>query len=198
MAGKGGIATVMDNSKTDQKTLIEHIEEKQRDGDTSIENVNTLPRTVNAGTTKIYKRGNENVYIDHNIEYTDAKYDDLSQIPKMIIYTEGNVYISCSVTRVDAIIIAGKTVRTCANSSGAVPDKNSTERSKQLVINGMIIANKLELDRSYGTSTGYETKEPAEIINYDSSAILWSNGVVDTSKSNTLTTAYQQELPARY
>lgn len=181
------------DTSTYRKTLIDYITKQNN----NFEEVNTIPSIIDSGQTKIYKT-TDNVYLDHSVIYVDNDYDDIKQIPKMIIYTDKDVNIACDVVRVDAIIIAGGTIRTCADSNGNSPDINSSARSHQLIINGIVIAKDFVPGRTYGARAGEYTQVPAEIINYDSSTILWTNAVTDTSKSSTLTITYQQELPPRY
>ena len=68
----------------------------------------------------------------------------------------------------------------------------------ELKVNGMIIADKLILNRSYGAWAGTGSGVPAEIINYDTSAIVWGKGMAAKSDFDTLTTVYQHEIAPRY
>ena len=158
-----------------------------KDGDISLRGT-----TVEKNVTHVV-RASGTITINGDITYADEDYKNLDEIPKLILYAE-NINITCDVKRLDAIIIANKTVNTCSDSN----DINSRANSNQLRINGVIIADKLELRRTYGAATGTNSGEPAEIINYDTSIILWSNAMTDTESSNTLNVTYQHELAPRY
>ena len=117
----------------------------------------------------------------------------------MVIYASGDINISCSVTRVDAILIAGGTVVTCPGYRATDSSTwNADARTQQLIINGAVVANRIDFGRTYGNTTGLGTKEPAEEINYDTSSILWGRSMADAGESDTLTTVYQHELAPRY
>ena len=113
-----------------------------------------------------------------------------SYIPKVIIYAGGNIDIDCEVGTIDAILIAEGKVDTCANFSASTEDK-------QLVINGVVIADQIDFNRVYGAGVGASSGVPAEIINYDISALLWGRYVAGSSQSNKLTMTYQHELAPR-
>ena len=163
--------------------------------------------------TRIVKANN--VTIDGYIEYQNDGFDRLSEIPKVIIYAKNDIKISCDVKRVDAILIAEKTIYSCNEYSGSGTVSGTDEdtiRSKQLVVNGAMIANRLELGRTYGNTMGTESNDPqpnlanpkigsetpAEIINYDVSILLWGESMAGAEESDTLTVTYQHELAPRY
>ena len=159
---------------------------------------------ISAGVTHVI-RATGNVTITGDIKYDnnnkDKKYTNLSQIPKLIIYAK-DIIINCNVTQVDAILIAEGNVNTCPSEN-----YNSSTNAKRLKINGMILANSLTLNRTYGAGTGTNSKEPAEIINYDTSTVLWlnykitstENGGGATKNDDTkLSTTYIHELAPRY
>ncbi len=150
----------------------------------------------NGQTIVIYaKDPNSNNYYDvtirNNIEYPTEKYYDLSDIPKMIIFAK-NINISCDVDRIDAVLIANSNVDTCYD--GSKNDVNDERRSKQLIINGSVIANKLIADRTYGAATGSRSIVPAEIINYDTTLYLWGVKKADVTETGKLDTTYMREL----
>lgn len=144
--------------------------------------------------TNVY-RSDGDLKITQDIKYTDGKnYSNLKEIPKNIIYTKGDILISCKVKRIDAVLIADGNINDCYDS-----DKiNAKDNSTRLKINGSVIADTLTLKRTYGAAMGYNTVIPAEIINYDTSLYLWANGESDVVKSGKIVTAYQQELSPRY
>ena len=149
----------------------DEIEEGQASSgeDEEIASVGTLE--LEGDIKRIHSRGT--ITISGDLVYSDKKYESLSQIPKLVIYAEHDIDISCNVEEIDALLIAGGTVRTCANSDNI----NSARNSKQLKIVGAVIANKLEPRRTYGAATGANSIVPAEIINFDPSLYLWNKPV---------------------
>ena len=159
--------------------------------------------TLSASTTRVV-RISGNVNINGNIIYSNGGYSSAGLIPKVVIYASGNINIACGVGRVDAMLIAGGTVNTCYNgekylSDGVyIPNYDASSYAKQLTINGVVVANRIELNRTYGAATGTNSGTPAEIINYDSSSILWGRAMADASESDVMSTVYQHELAPRY
>lgn len=160
-------------------------------------------KTIARGTIQLVHSTN-NIFIRDNIAYENG-YKTLSEVPKLIIYADNNINIGCNVTRVDAVLIAKKTVTTCANADNSVPNINSAARSKQLVINGAIMAGKLTANRTYGAATGANSIIPAEIINFDTTLYRWgeSSPITDEEGNKTADTyvnldvASQKELAPR-
>ncbi len=147
---------------------------------------------VPASTTYIIRTTGD-ITITGNIAYTTARLTSIGQIPKVVIYGN-NINIQCNVSELDAIIIAEGHVNTCSNAG----DINDRSRSVQLNVRGMIIANSMTMGRTYGTAAGVNSGEPAEAINYDTSAILWGRYMAGSGESDTLTVTYQHELAPRY
>lgn len=168
----------------------------------------TLPAsTVDKGTIQIV-RAKGDIRITGDITYSLGDgYRKLSDVPKLILYAEKDILISCDVGRVDAVLIASGKVSTCAEANN--DNQNTRERSlKQLVINGAVIAAKLDALRTYGAATGANSIVPAEIINFDPTLYRW--GGEDPSSSSTdggasgsaetsidLDVTYQKELAPR-
>ncbi len=153
--------------------------------------------SIGAGTTHIV-RVDGNISIESDLLYRDGEtYNSIQYIPKMVIYSKGNINISCDVNRIDAILAAEGTVNTCADVAGNSPDINDPARSRQLVINGAVLTNKLVLGRTYGAGAGRASGIPAEIINYDPTAVLWGRKKAEGDASNTMMTVYQHELAPR-
>ena len=131
--------------------------------------------------------------------------ESAGDMPQTIIYAN-NIYINCSVQRIDAILIAKNEVNTCANIStdgigttkNGLPVLNSRNASYPLTVRGVIIADKLYLYRTYGAAVDGYSGTPAETINYDTSTILWARYMAGTSESNTMTEVYRTELAPRY
>lgn len=144
--------------------------------------------------THIYEC-DESFKIDNNIAIDNSNYSTLDSIPKIVIYATNNIDINCAVTRIDAILIAGKTVNGCSNSN----DINNRINSTPLTINGSIIAGKYITGRTYGAATGANSSVPSVIINYDTSLYLWSKSRNDDIDNfNGFDVVYQTELSPRY
>ena len=154
--------------------------------------------TINANTVAVGRTHiitvTGDLTINGNIEYqNNARYTQLDQIPKVIIYAE-NIKIGCTVRRIDAIIIAEKDLNTCVSD-----DINSRQNSYRLQFNGAIITDTLEFNRTYGAATGVNSKVPAEIVNYDVSTILWGRAKADPGNEHkNLTAVYTHEIAPRY
>ena len=155
-------------------------------------NITIGSATIPKGATHIVE-ANGDVRINGNIVYQNTNYTTSAEIPKLLIYSTGDITVDCDVDRVDAIIVAEGQVSTCDST-----DYNSRTNSRQLTINGMVIADSLVLNRTYGAATSVNSSVPAEIINYDTSAIIWGNGMADANDFETLTTVYQHEIAPRY
>ena len=148
------------------------------------------------GTTWVL-RSNNDITISGNINYItpSSGYTTFNGMQKLIIYSKKNIKINCAVTNIDAILIAEKEVNTCYNASN---DDNDWARNVQLKINGAIIAESMKVGRSFGSGGGVYPAQPAEIINHDTSLILWGRAQADISESNKTYTTYTRELAPRF
>jgi len=159
---------------------------------------NTIPSGQNR--TYVLDAKGKTFTINSNIQYADS-YDNLVDIPKLIIRAD-NINISCSVTRIDAVLIADR-MGSKNNITGIVDtcydggDVNSGSRSRQLKINGAVITGSLKANRTYGAGTGAYSVVPAEIVDYDASLYLWGAPRADASSSGRLDTVYVRELAPR-
>ena len=161
------------------------------EGDVNIEG-GSLPES----TVRVVKSAND-VRINGDIRYTtNGGLSSAGSIPKVIIYAAGNIYISCNVNQIDAILIAEGEVDTCSEVSHYSTDSPSQDR--KLTINGTVIANRLWVKRTYGNAMGSYTDDPAEIINYDSSVLSWGRYMAGSGESDTMTVTYNHELAPRY
>ena len=148
---------------------------------------------IRKGTTQIVK-SNKDVDIVGNLIYEDG-YSGFSEMPKLVIYAKGDINISCGVGRIDAILIAENSVKTCSDSN----DINAQANSNQLMVNGAIIAKKLEAKRTYGAATGANSMIPAEIIDFDPTLYLWGGeqSQVNSETSTNMDITYNKELAPR-
>ena len=142
----------------------------------------------------------KNVYITQDVDtgFTTRAYKTFA-IPQVIIYTTGNIYIDPSVKRVDAWLLAGGEIKTCANGSGTNirTTADSDRCDNGLHITGPIVASKVSFDRTYGGDNAKGTvKEPAEIVDLNPGAYLFgANEATDHAQP---ITTYIHELPPRY
>ena len=158
--------------------------------------------------------------ITGNIKYEDG-YDansTLRDIPKVVIYAD-NVKIQCNVKRVDAIIITkvGGKVDTCYKQD--LGDDDDPDRRDQLKIFGMVITDDIILGRTYGSAAWKGEKcssvnndlnkdryDPrcngqlaaAEVFDFDSSILLWSEFMASAAETDTMQVVYQNEIAPRY
>ena len=147
---------------------------------------------ANLGKTHLIKTTG-NVVINGDINYQSATFSNLSDIPKVIIYGD-NITIGCNVSVIKAILVAEKDINTCSSA-----DINLRQNSRRLTVTGAIISNKLFLNRTYGAATGVNSKEPAEIVNYDVSTVLWGRAKADPGNEHkNLTAVYTHEIAPRY
>ena len=146
----------------------------------------TLPRH----TFKVVSAKEGNITISGDIIIpSDETFEKFSHTPKAVIYAKNTIFIDCSVSRIDAILVAN-TIVTCNNlaGDGTLNDKNVGDRindeknSNQLIVNGAIVANRLYANRTYGAANGANSIVPAEIINFDPILYLW--GGVASSKTD--------------
>ena len=181
--------------------------------------------TIGKGTTLLIKAENKNITIDGDIRYTDAGYAKLSEISKVIIYAK-NINIACRVNEIDAILIAENNVNTCSDraADGNPIGTNDVARSNQLKIFGVSISDGVVLGRTYGSAAwnpDYKINKAApcgsnnvncpykkyangtdglaaEVFDYDSTMLMWSEYMSDAAETDTLQTVYQHELAPRY
>lgn len=181
------IDTVREGIQSDKAALLSRFGDEVRDE--SVIGATQLTR----GETRVNVHDGD-IQITGNITFPNGSYTGLNDIPKYIIYAKGgNINIACSVTQIDAVLIADGNVNTCNND-----DTNSGDRSHQLVITGAVVTGSLTLNRSFGANVGGNSIVPAELFNYDSSLYLWAHRMAEGGNSGTLTEVTTRELPPRY
>ena len=155
--------------------------------------------TIPAGANYVvYSKGS--VYITGNLTYENDDYSVPSEVPQLIIITDGSIFIDGNATQVDAWMVAKSTesgkglIKTCSTSEGV--SQTEAECSKQLRINGPIIAKKLELTRVYGAATGNNSATPAEIMNLSPATYVFSQS--KATEGATLRTVYSKEVAPRW
>lgn len=146
----------------------------------------------------------KNIYISSNIEtgVTTRTYKSFA-VPQVIIYTPGDIYIDPSVTRIEAWLLAGGVIKTCADNAGINIRLTDSDRcGSRLTVVGPTVARKIYFDRTYGgdgyrDESGNSTiKEPAEIFDLNPGAYLF--GANEARDNAQPITTYLQELPPRY
>ena len=159
-------------------------------------------------THVVYAKGNVIINQDYgdSILYNNGTYQTIDQIPQYIVIADGNIYIDPRVTRVDAILVAGQNINTCAKLSGGSiieakkdGDNKITDLycARQLKINGVVMAETLKLYRIYGASSGLNSIAPAEIIDYTPNVYFWGSNSASSSTLPEIHNTYQRELAPR-
>ncbi len=153
----------------------------------------------------IYAKGN--VVIRSNLLYQDSNLQNMSSVPQYLIVADGNIYIEPAVTRIDAILLAGKNLNTCAKLSGSsvteatkasgTHEVENLYCARQLKINGVIIADVIKFYRIYGASNGLNSIVPAEIVDFSPSLYMWGSSETDSTFHKGIYTTYQRELAPR-
>ena len=175
------------------KDKTEIIDLLTEDGNEKIvrEKVSSLGSKFISDNRIYYYSNNGNINITGDIRYRDNGYRDLESVPKVIVHAK-NIVISCNVNRIDAVLIAEESVKTCSSDN-----INAEANSNQLYIYGAIIANRLILNRTYGAATGTNSVIPAEIINHDPTLYLWGNVSSEGDRVNEYVTTYMREMAPR-
>ena len=157
--------------------------------------------TMPAGATQIYVGVND-LFIDNDIKYP-ATYANGSDIPSLVVITTHNLAVMSNVKQLDGFYVAqgdGATSglfrdcwpKTSPQAAGDACDVN------QLLINGAVVAGKLELWRSYGGSgaTIPARQTPAEIFNF--SPELYIRNALSKTNSPLVQVVNTVELPPRF
>ena len=204
----GGTVTLNDDTKTQPDgTYYYYSTEDLTIGDGSYLSYDN-PRLIKKSTIQMV-HSDKTIYINDNLAY-EGKYNDYSELPKLIIYGK-NVVIDCRVTRIEALIVADERVVTCNNYEGDINNLSDTDlknnvtaninqspNANQLKVNGAIIAKTLIANRTYGAATGANSIIPAEIINFDPSLYMWGGlGNDDDNDNGDLEVTLTKELAPR-
>ncbi|HEX5448053.1 MAG TPA: hypothetical protein VFW90_02525 [Candidatus Saccharimonadales bacterium] len=133
---------------------------------------NTLNLTANRQVT-VYVDGD--LTIDQNVNYPDKYEPNVGHVPYFAVIVRGNITLTSGVTHLDGLYVA----QPRADGSGGVFSTCDSTCNSQLIINGAVIAQKVDLLRSHGTldpgdSQASDTigSNPAEIINYVPSMVI--------------------------
>lgn len=162
------------------------------------------------GTQIIRRTGT--LKITGNITTNPGNYTSIYELPQVIIFVDGDVEISQNVTQIDAWIIATGKINTCSdfadrNTSADTVRQGGSACTNQLVFNGPVIANKLVLQRSFGSDplisrrgtfgTHSEKYSAAEVFNLRTDVYLWAYAQAGRYDSS-YTESYSRELAPRY
>lgn len=170
-------------------------------GDDEFKKVNWLSGTIKGTLSKnstVVVKATGDLKITDNITLANTAVADLGKAPQIIIIAP-NIVITNNVTRVDAWLVSSGIISTCDNPRTA-PEYYWTGLStldgcnaNKLQINGAVMANELQLRRTFGGQTG-AFSEPAEVINLRADAYM-----MRTSNSGlSINTIKTTELPPRF
>jgi hypothetical protein len=155
--------------------------------------------TIGAGKEVIINAPDSIVTISGNITYENGPYDSPSQIPQVVIIAKdiriAGVDSTTAVSRVDAWLVASGTVNTCYDAT-QVTTLTINRCATPLTVNGPVMAGKIELWRTAGSSAGAASGDPAEVFNLRPDTYLW--GLNRASSSSRVQTTYTKELPPRF
>lgn len=168
----------------------------------------------NVTSTQIVRRSGK-LTINGDIKLNPGPYDNIYQLPQVVIFVDGDVEITGNVRQIDAWIIATGSIDTCVEFRDGVTQSDTSETwgdacTNQLVFNGPIMASNLILHRSFGSdplvpswiNTGTfgaasDRQTPAEVFNYRADAYLWAYAQASRYDSS-FTETYTRELAPRY
>lgn len=159
---------------------------------------------IAARKTIIINAGNRTVTVTGDLTYANGPYNDLSQLPQVIIIAR-NIYIESSVKQLDAWLLTNRTngvIDTCSNVglAGTMPASGGTLAdgvcSDALTVHGPVATNKLILKRTAGATAGAGRDASAELFNLRSDAYMWLNWW--TQYNAQAWSAGVSELPPRY
>lgn len=184
----------------------------------SVNNINEIKAKATGRGTHIFLLEGDQTLTD-DLLYDSASYHSIYELPQTIIFIEnGNLKISGNVQRIDAwLIVRGGTIDTCAEFAPGTDSDQGTDSapssicSKQLAINGPIIAESLITHRGYGADpdpavtgtksfthdTNSNRTAPAEIFNLRQDAFLWAYAQAGRYDSS-YTEVYSREMAPRY
>ena len=95
-----------------------------------------------------------------------ATYYQSANTPQIIVIAEGNIIIDEDVTSINAWLLSRGTINTCGGY--AVNDVLKHECNKQLVINGLVVANKIQFNRTtYGSRSLDVANTYTELITFN-------------------------------
>ena len=161
--------------------------------------------SVGSGETRVYV-SNTTLTIDGNIEIRKQNYTSAKDVPQVIIFAP-NIEIAPNVTHLDAWLVAygnsndylGGTIDTCTghNASKGEISTDPSNCGRELVINGPLVAQKINFNRSAGAGAGESSKDPAENITLTPAAYVWGYGQSSGNDAAQAHTVYSREMAPR-
>lgn len=157
---------------------------------------------IEPGRWVVINAPNTTVTISSNIRYSNSLLTNMADIPQVVIIAK-NIIIKDSVTAVDSWLIASGTgadngiINTCG--AGAVGEKTALTRGRcanQLVVNGPVFSNHLQLRRTFGSDSVAAMQYGAEVFTLRGDAYLWATS--QNREVSTIRTMTTKELPPRY
>lgn len=126
-----------------------------------------IPATTFTEKKTIYVNGDATISGPISITPPGGDFDPQTY-PVVLIYATGNVNIAPNVTQIEAVIVAGGTIDTCA---GVAQANLETQCNNKLEIVGAVQANTIKFKRAYGSRylanvNVYDNSRTAEVITY--------------------------------
>lgn len=181
--------------------LAQYLSNPPGSPDTNISNIGA----TTVSETKIYT--SNGLTISDNIVTDGSKTSNIYELPKMIIFVNGDVNIASNVKQVDAWIIATGSINTCSSFeqgnthtvTAVNPNDPTAVCESQLALNGPVMAGGVRLNRTHGSdpATGTARYTPAEIFNLSADDYLWAYAQ-SSRYASAYTEAYSRELAPRY
>lgn len=131
------------------------------------------------------------ITIDKDITYKNGTLNDIGNLPQLILIAK-NINITGNVKHIDAWLVATGTINTCSDvAQSALRTGNC---SNQLQVNGAIMANQLEMSRTYYDSA--KPNQAAETFNLRGDSYAWASNIAH--QNGQWQTVYSTDLPPRY
>ncbi len=178
-------------------SLLDYLKNKlAKDGGSTENAVDNTFRNITPGNNVYKFEGSQK--ITANITLPDnAQYDSISKIPQNVIIVNGDLQIDSDVTRIDAWLLVTGKIDTCYQFKKQTTGSNG-ECSKQLMINGPVIANQFIPHRSYGADPAQGSKaNSGEILNLRQDTYLWAYAMANQLRNN-FQEVYAREIAPRY
>lgn len=160
----------------------------RRVGDLTI-NAGTLP----PGSKQLYVVEGQ-VFITGNVNYP-SNYSSINDLPSLVVIALNDIQVSSSVRTMDGIFFTNGTLFTCQGK----PPLPAPACNQDLVINGAVIANRVDLYRTAGAegSSAAQRKVPSEIFKLSPEVFL-KNALNNNNSQTVITTSDTRELPPRF
>jgi uncharacterized protein YegL len=147
--------------------------------------------------SKVIKSSGTVTIKNNIINDSSKKYNDVSQIPQMVIIAK-KIVIAANVTQVDAWLIARDSGNGSIQTCDVDPSTKETIDvcNNPLIVNGPVMTDHLYMLRTFGSGVGSDSGTPAEIFNLRADAYLWA--AAHALVNGRVQTTYTTELPPRF